>query len=307
MKKRRYSILVVPEDNGEVKSYRASSTQGRILILGITLLLATTAFLAIQYAGKAKDTVALGRLRRENSYLRAQVTRLDDNILEFQTQMADLMERDKILRTMADLSEIDPDVRKVGIGGQSYEDLVDSRLSSETTEILPNSVLADVDQLLRQAKLENQSFQEVQDAFQKNRERLEHTPAIWPTSGYVSRGYGPCTDPFTGRRRPHEGIDIVNRVGTPVVATAAGRIAEKGWKTDYGWMVVADHGYGYKTAYAHLDSIKVRKGERVKRGQVIATLGNSGRSTGPHLHYEVRVKARAVNPLKYILPDVVVD
>ena len=307
MKKRRYSILVVPEDNGEVKSYRASSTQGRILILGITLLLATTAFLAIQYAGKAKDTVALARLRRENSHLRAQVTRLDGNILEFQTQMADLMEREKILRTMADLSEIDPDVRKVGVGGQSYEALVDSRLSSETTEILPNNVLADVDQLLRQAKLESQSFQEVQDAFQKNRERLEHTPAIWPTSGYVSRGYGPCDDPFSGRRRPHEGIDIVNRVGTPVVATAAGRIVEKGWKADYGWMVVADHGYGYKTAYAHLDSIKVRKGERVKRGQVIATLGNSGRSTGPHLHYEVRVKARAVNPLKYILPDVVVD
>jgi len=307
MRKRRYSILVVPEDNGDVKSYRASSTQGRILILGLALLLTTTAFLAIQYAGKAKDAVALARLRRENSYLRAQVTHLDDSVLEFQMQMAELMEREKILRTMADLSEIDPDVRKVGVGGQSNEDLAGSRLSSETAEISPNGVSADLDQLLRQAKLEKQSFQEVQNAFQKNRERLEHTPTIWPTSGYISRGYGPCLDPFTKRRRPHEGIDIVNRVGSPVVATAAGRIVENGWKTDYGWMVVADHGYGYKTAYAHLDSIKVQKGERIKRGQVIATLGNSGRSTGPHLHYEVRVEGRAVNPLKYILPDVVVD
>lgn len=304
---RRYSIMMVPEDDGQVRQIRVNSTHVRVLVGCLCLFVLGTIFLTGQYLSGTRDTIALERLREENAYLWAQVAVLDSSVTEFQSQMTDLVEREKGLRILADLPEIAPDVRKVGIGGSSYRDMEGLGLvTGERTES-PRLTLADVDRLLRQAKLEKQSLEEVESAFQDNISRLEHTPTIWPVMGYVSRGFGTCTDPFTGLRRPHEGLDIVNRVGTPVVATAAGRVAERGRKSGYGWMVVVDHGYGFETAYGHLDSVKVARGEKVKRGQVIATLGNSGRSTGPHLHYEVRVNGRPVNPNKHLLPDIVVD
>jgi murein DD-endopeptidase MepM/ murein hydrolase activator NlpD len=208
---------------------------------------------------------------------------------------------------VAGLPEIAPDVRKVGVGGQGYDDLPGPPASLQGQSTSPGLLLADLDQLLRLVKLEKRSFQDVEATLQSNRERLEHTPSIQPAEGYISRGFGSCTDPFTGGPGFHEGIDIVNQVGTSVRATAAGKVTERGWRKGYGWVVVIDHGYGYETAYGHLDAIEVTRGQRVNRGQVIATLGNSGRSTGPHLHYEVRVEGKTVNPLRYVLPEVVVD
>jgi murein DD-endopeptidase MepM/ murein hydrolase activator NlpD len=208
---------------------------------------------------------------------------------------------------MANLPPIDEDIRKVGVGGHRFEHPEAPSLFLREPSSSPDLSLAGVDRLLRQAKLEKQSYVEIEAALQRSGERLAGTPTIWPTSGHISRGYGTCTDPFTGLRRKHEGLDIVNRVGTPVVATAAGKVSKAGWQGGYGWMVVIDHGFGYQTAYGHLNSIGIKSGARVERGQKIGTLGNSGRSTGPHLHYEVRVNGQPVNPTKYILPDVVVD
>lgn len=307
MRKRRFSILLVPEDNSEVKHLQATSSHVRIALLVLSLSLVATVFLTVQYVSRAEDAAALARLSKENSYLQDQLAVLEDRVSEFQAQMADLVEKERVLRTMTGLPEIAADIRKVGVGGQGFEELYGPSSSLKEPAGSLNLVTADLDQLLRQVKLERKSFQDVEIAFQNNWEKLEHTPTIWPVTGYLSRGLGPCIDPFTGQRRFHEGIDIVNRLGTPVKATAAGTVAERGWRSGYGWVVVVDHGYGHKTTYGHLDSIEVRKGERVKRGQVIATLGNSGRSTGPHLHYEVRVNGQPVDPLKFILSDVVVD
>lgn len=307
MRKRRFSILLVPEDNSEVKHLRATSSHVRIALLVFSLLVIATVFLTIQYVSRARDAAALARLSKENSYLQDQLVALENRVSQFQVQMADLVEREKVLRTMSGLAEIDADVRKVGVGGHGFEEFHSQSDSPKEPVGSLSLVTADLDQLLRQVKLEKKSFQDVEIAFQNNLEKLEHTPTIWPVTGYVSRGFGPCIDPFTGQRRLHEGIDVVNRVGTPIKATAAGIVAERGWRNGYGWVVVVDHGYGYQTTYGHLNAIEVRKGERVKRGQVIATLGNSGRSTGPHLHYEVRVNGQPVDPLRFILSDVVVD
>jgi murein DD-endopeptidase MepM/ murein hydrolase activator NlpD len=307
VRKRRFSILLVPEDNGEVKRLRATSSHLHMALLGLSLLLAAIVFLTVQYVGRVGDAAALARLGRENATMRAQMTDLEDKVSAFQVQMVDLVKREKALRTMTGLPEIDPDIRKVGVGGQGYEELYGPSVFLEDPEAPLSLLMADLDQLLRQAKLEKKSFQDVEIAFRKNRERLEHTPTIWPVDGHLSRGFGYCIDPFTNQHRFHEGIDIVNRVGTPIKATAAGTVVERGWRKGYGWVVVLDHGYGYQSTYGHLDSIELRRGEEVKRGEIIATLGNSGRSTGPHLHYEVRLNGQPVDPLKFILSDVVVD
>jgi hypothetical protein len=305
--RKRYSVIVVPEDKGRMRQIRISSGQIRAVIAGLGLILLLASFFAFGYLGRSRDAAAMDQLRKENAYLWSRVAQLDSSICIFQDQMTELVETEKNLRIMADLPPIDADVRKVGVGGHSGREAVFSAEPVDGGERLPDLSLADIDRLLRQAKLEKQSFQEVESAFQDNIDRLQHTPTIWPVSGYISRGFGKHTDPFTGQYRQHEGLDIVNRVGAAVIATADGKVIKRGWQGDYGWMVVIDHGYGYQTAYGHLDSILIGKSERVKRGQTIATLGNSGRSTGPHLHYEVRVNGSPVNPYRYILPEVIVD
>ncbi len=304
---KRYSVIVVPDDEGRMKQVTISSTQIRAVLAGLSLMLLVTSFFALNYLGRAQEADAMAQLRQENAFLRTRVAQLDSSISIFQDQMTSLVQTEKNLRIMADLPPIDADVRMVGVGGHSSPGPVFTSGTPYTGERAPDLALADIDRLLRQAKLERQSFQEVESVFRDNLDRLQHTPTIWPVSGHISRGFGKHTDPFTGQLRQHEGLDIVNRVGSPVVATAAGKVIKKGWQGDYGWMVVIDHGYGYRTAYGHLDSILVRKSERVERGQTIATLGNSGRSTGPHLHYEVRVNGAPVNPYRYILPEVIVD
>jgi len=302
-----YSLIVVPEDRERMRQIRISSGQIRMVIFGLVFILLATSFFAFGYLGRSRDAAAMAQLQEENAYLLSRVARLDSSICLFQDQMASLVETEKDLRIMADLPPIAADVRMVGVGGRSSMDRIFSSGYSGTDERAPDMALADIDQLLRQAKLEKQSFQEVETAFRDNSDRLKHTPTIWPVTGHISRGFGKHTDPFTGQFRNHEGLDIVNRVGAPVVATADGKVIQRGWQGGYGWMVVIDHGYGYQTAYGHLDSILVKKSEQVERGETIATLGNSGRSTGPHLHYEVRVNSAPVNPYRYILPEVIVD
>ena len=127
------------------------------------------------------------------------------------------------------------------------------------------------------------------------------TPSIWPTKGWVSSRFGYRISPFTNEKEFHSGLDISSRMGTPIISPSDGVVASIGKSYGYGNTIIINHGYGLKTKYAHLDKSLVKKGEAVKRGQQIALMGNSGRSTGPHLHYEVQLKGVPVNPLRYIL------
>ena len=132
---------------------------------------------------------------------------------------------------------------------------------------------------------------------------LSATPSIMPTKGWITSGFKRRRDPFTGRMSWHRGLDISTNVGTPVVAPADGIVTYSGRKVDFGNIVTIDHGYGYKTRYGHNSKLLARKGQKVKRGQVIAFVGNTGRSTGPHLHYEVLRNGVPMNPMDYILND----
>jgi murein DD-endopeptidase MepM/ murein hydrolase activator NlpD len=131
-------------------------------------------------------------------------------------------------------------------------------------------------------------------------QRLESSPAIWPARGWLTSRFGDRISPFTGRRQFHAGIDIASGFGTDVIAPARGRVEFVGAKGPLGNLVVLDHGYGIRTQYGHNSRVLVKHGEVVERGQVIAAVGNTGRSTGPHLHFVVEVDGKAVNPLDYI-------
>jgi murein DD-endopeptidase MepM/ murein hydrolase activator NlpD len=144
-------------------------------------------------------------------------------------------------------------------------------------------------------------FEELLEQIKKQRNLLAGTPTIRPVDGWVTSRFGYRKSPFTGRRELHKGLDISNRKGTPIMATADGVVCFADKKGLYGLTMVIDHGHGLKTRYAHLNKLLKKKGENVKRGDVIAQMGSTGRSTGPHLHYEVRLNGVPVNPAKYIL------
>jgi len=139
--------------------------------------------------------------------------------------------------------------------------------------------------------------------FNDQRELLASTPSIWPVRGYLSAGFGNRPDPFTGQRDFHPGLDISVPIGTKVHAPADGVVVSSGLQKGYGNALVIDHGFGVVTRYGHLDGFNVRPGQRIKRGEVIGFSGNTGRSTAPHVHYEVWVNNQARNPIEYIIDE----
>ena len=206
---------------------------------------------------------------------------------------------DSKLRVMMNLDQ-EPAEANSAVGGpkQSFSD---SYLPIYRQELLARKMHNFVHELNTDVRLEEVRQQEIIQAFRENEELLSSTPSIWPTEGWVSSPFGYRQSPFTAKREFHRGLDISTRVGTPIVAPASGKVIFTGIDNGYGRTVVIDHGNGVTTRYAHLKNWVVKMSETVERGQLIARVGSTGRSTGPHLHYEVRLNGLCVNPKRYIL------
>jgi murein DD-endopeptidase MepM/ murein hydrolase activator NlpD len=208
----------------------------------------------------------------------------------------------KKARILAQLEDLSDDVAEVGIGGTGYEYVQTVSYLDQPTRDKIMSARTDVEKLLRQAELQRNGYQEIISSLQATSDRQRSTPSLRPVNvGFLTSRFGRRMDPITGRRSMHRGVDFSARKGTPVFAPADGVITFSGrWKT-YGKVVEISHGYGYVTRYAHLEKQLVRKGQKVKRGDIIARVGQTGKSTFSHLHYEVEVDGKRVDPLKYIL------
>ena len=252
------------------------------------------------------DKPSVKELENENSQILAQYKilskRLDDAMLVLQ----DIQQRDdNLYRVMLDAEPISSDVRNAGYGGTNrYDELLkmdNSELLVETTQ--------KIDLLEKQLYMQIKSFDEIVTLDKDSKTRLRHTPAIQPISNRdlkrTASGYGYRIDPIYNVRTFHKGMDFSCDKKTPIYATAAGVFESASWQRCYGYTVVIDHGFGYKTLYAHLLDKKflVKKGQKVVRGEQIALSGNSGKSSGPHLHYEVIVKGQNVNPVNYYFMD----
>ncbi|MFW9842903.1 MAG: M23 family metallopeptidase [Candidatus Thorarchaeota archaeon] len=297
MWKDKITVMILPGDRGEVRQYaipvRLLWTVG---IFGIFFVLVNL-FLLADYFDTRVDRAKLEKLTWENQHLSRQYTALEESIANLKTDYGELVAKEEAIRTIFGLPEIDPEARMLGVGGP-----IDPKIA----EITPSTraaleVTSDVEELIRISKFERERYREVYDQLVDKREQLNHMPSIMPTRGYISRGFGNKDDPFTGFKQFHSGLDIANRTGTPVYATADGKVVSVRVNGGLGKMVAIDHGYGFKTRYAHLDEFGVKVGQRIKRGDIVGYMGNTGYSTGPHLHYEVLKNGRSVNPYKYIL------
>jgi murein DD-endopeptidase MepM/ murein hydrolase activator NlpD len=219
-------------------------------------------------------------------------------------EMGRMRTLDNQIRRLAGLESASATESTMAMGGGTLE--IEQVLTAEEQAArlqLISQLFEDVERLEREVALRAESFEALTAYLTEQKDRLVATPSIWPAKGYVSSKFGPRISPFTGRRQRHTGIDIAAARGTPVLAPADGVVTYSGKLAGYGRAIVVDHGFGIKTFYGHNHQNKVKKGQRVARGQVIAAVGSSGYSTGSHLHYEVLVKDTPVNPLKYIVDE----
>jgi murein DD-endopeptidase MepM/ murein hydrolase activator NlpD len=268
----------------------------------IVLLLAFT----VGFFAKLGEEVRQQRLAEQNALLTANLARMREKVAELAATLEELQRRDERYRQLSGLASLDPDVEKVGIGGPGTESLeslplydINPALAERVSE-----TTYDLNVLLRRARLLRSSLTEATDAMEQHQERLQAMPSIKPTDGYLASVFSMSRyHPILHVRRPHEGIDISAPRGTPIMAAAAGTVTYTGWRPGFGYTVEVDHGYGYRTRYAHCEKILVRPGQRVDRGTRIALVGNTGISIGPHLHYEVIRDGRAIDPLSHMISE----
>ena len=297
-----FTLVVIPNKTSRVirlRIPRALLMAGAGLLTGLLVLGGYALVRSVELGNQLEAYRDL-----ESSHL-AQRVALQKFTVQMDTlkgQLGRLRELDYKLRIITDLEVEKPSPTIYGIGGSldseeelSLENVDEGRLDLVTL------LDKDLVRLQEMANYQEESFNNLRDYLSDRKDLIERTPHRWPTRGFVSSNFGPRVDPFTGLRRLHEGVDIVARRGTPVVAPAEGIVTYSGVDPTLGDMVVIDHGYGVITRYGHNDSVLVREGRRVKRGDPIATVGSSGKSTGPHLHYEIRINDLAVNPRNYMI------
>jgi len=306
MKKSRWTVIVVPQGSSTSRVIEITETAvklGAILALGAVIV---ALFLGYGTVARSINMYQAQAIAEENTRLAADLQTIQGRLARLTDSISALEIHDNRIRLLANLQPIDPQVHAAGIGGPAP---LDNRTEAPgELELRASAVRVDVDALIRRANLLTRSFREAADSLASHTDRLAATPSIMPTTGWLSSAFAAMREhPILHVARPHEGVDITAPMGTPIEAPARGRVTFSGWETGYGNMVVIDHGYGIVTKFAHASRLLVRAGDRVERGQRIALVGNSGLSTSPHLHYEVHVNGRPVNPLRYLLPDVVTD
>jgi murein DD-endopeptidase MepM/ murein hydrolase activator NlpD len=224
-----------------------------------------------------------------------------NEINQLKSNLVTLDSFEKKIRVIANLEKPDSEENLFGVGGAAPEDLDTSASLRRDQSGLIRSMHDQVEQLERASYTQEADFSSLLDQLNAKKNLLACTPSIRPAKGWISSHFGYRISPFTGRRELHAAYDIANREGAEIVAPANGVVTFTGKKGSYGNLLIIDHGYGLVTRYGHLKSIEVKKGAKVSRGDIVAKMGNTGRSTGPHVHYEVRLNGVPVNPEKYIL------
>lgn len=232
---------------------------------------------------------------------RLQIQAFAHEINSLKDHLVKLDQFEEKIRVIANLETGQGDNNLFGVGGAAPEDLSPQMELTQRHEGLMREMHRQVDDLDKASMRKETSFGNLMDKLEGQRNLLASTPAIRPTVGWMTSRFGKRISPFTGREEFHKGIDIAHRQGTAILATAEGIVSFVGKKGAMGNVLVVDHGHGMVTRYAHLSKALKERGERVKRGDIIAQMGSSGRSTGPHLHYEVHLNGVPVNPTQYIL------
>ncbi len=302
MKKKHYTLMIIPSAHSRVRKFVVREKVLNVVVSLTGLFLVALSLFLVDYTKSQGKLRELKQLRAEVKTQRVQVVTLAQNMVDLENGMSRLRKFEAKLRTAFDLDhDYYSQASLLGVGGgeATLADMVNS-LDSRQKELI-SKIEQDLERLKGDIDLQERGFSELTEFLEDQKSMLVATPSIMPVKGWVTSGFKRRKDPFTQRLVWHRGMDISTNTGTPVIAPADGLVTYSGRKVDFGNIVTIDHGYGYITRYGHNSKNLVRAGQRVKRGQVIAFVGNTGRSTGPHLHYEVIRTGIPANPMNYIL------
>jgi len=270
-----------------------------LYLLAFTILSVT--FFFCDYIQVKKKAYEVERLREQTEAQKSQIHFFSSKIEELEKQVSKLKDFDKRIRIIANLERGQDPTPFMGMGGPSPSDLREKLKGEKDEKGLVHQMKADVERLQSEATSREISLSELEKVLHSKQEVLVHTPSIWPVQGWVTSDFGFRANPFTGLTQMHEGIDISNRTGTVVVSPGNGFVSDIGNDWVHGKFLIISHGFGMTTRYSHLNKVLVKAGQKVKRGDKIAEVGTSGKTTGPHLHYEVKLNGIPVNPMRYVL------
>jgi len=323
---RDLTLLVMAGETSPVRRLRIRRAWFKQGAIGAAIAFALFSLASVDYVRLRIDATDVERMRAETKRQREEIDALKGDLGGIAQQFEEIRELERKVRVIANLPAGVREARVPTDAGQGGAEDTDgaNETSSEAAPPAPpetdaaepsdpHAALADDELSAAISRIEQRaqrlssllperraSLESLVAGLEDRREQLAATPSIWPTTGYVTSGYGFRTSPFTGRRQFHAGIDIAADFGTPIIAPASGRVVFAGRRGAFGRIVEIDHGFGVRTIYGHTDEVFVRVGQRVARGMRIAAVGSSGRSTGPHVHYQVKAAGRTVNPSDYI-------
>jgi murein DD-endopeptidase MepM/ murein hydrolase activator NlpD len=298
-KKDEHVTVLIFKDSGlgEVKSKKLHHTTLRAFLVGALsfFVFAIISFTAATFLFSERMTAL--KYLAENQMLKLKISEYNKKLAEIEAKINYINEYEEKIRGLSKELKISPKYLPQGGKERPLKNLdFENKLSVGDLE----KSLKDADMIKRQLDEKEKSMAELMDMLNSIKLVVDSTPTILPANGWISSYYGKRVSPFGRGVVFHEGIDISLRPGTPIRAAAGGVVVYAGWEQGYGRLVVIDHGFGYKTKYAHNSAIKVKVGQRVKRGTVVALSGNSGDSTGPHCHFEILVGNKIVDPLKFL-------
>ncbi len=288
MDKRYSTIIFVPHARAKFRKLKVSHRLLFSIVSLITSSLCLSTFFSVQYFTSLSQTHELSKLRRENRDLQVANEQFSKSVESLRTQLRTVEDRTRKLAIIAGISTLD-ETSQGGVGGVRND------------EMGGNPFRDDIDKMSFRSHRLERDLSVLEQKFVARSQLLSSTPSIAPVRGILTDGFGGRSDPFTGEPGTHNAVDISSAVGQPVRAPADGIVVKSEWANGYGNVIYVSHGYGFSTRYGHLSNFAVRPGQRIKRGDIIAYVGSTGRSTGPHLHYEVRLNNNPVNPLEYIL------
>lgn len=304
---KKTSFFIISNTGSTVKQFTVSKGFLRLTSLCATVILVILLFMGYDYY-HLKTTYNTPELERQvadqsNEIVnqRKQIQKFAKNINRLKSNLVELNNFEKKIRVIANIQKSSEQDSLFGVGGSIPDDIDAQFPVIESHNSLEREMHEQTRQLTLASINQKNVFKSLYNDLEKQRNLLLSTPSIRPAKGWISSGFGYRISPFTGLREFHRGLDIANKKGTKIIATADGIVTFAGKNGLLGKTIKIDHGHGMVTRYGHLSKILKKRGEAVKRGDVIAVMGNTGRSTGPHLHYEVFLNGIPVNPKKYIL------
>lgn len=311
MKQSNYTVTVVSNlATSASRTFTVSSKRVRIALISVSLLLVVFGFIIFDYLTISLDKEKMKRLEKDNIYKEEVIADLTTSIKSLNISLEKMENFKEKIMVAAGLKSPFA-LKEVGIGGPRSEGPIENVVNDIESQSVKShaqvknqvyeNIIKTAKRITQDAKDVEKTLKYVESHINEQKAKLAATPSLWPTKGYLTDSFGMRTNPITGKRQFHTGQDIATQLGNRVIASADGFVLITERTHIYGNLIHIDHSHGFATRYGHLASFNVKEGERVKRGQVIGYVGSTGRSTAPHLHYEVIYMGKNVNPMNYII------